>query len=248
MTLVCSLTIPRSSDLRPIVISLNGFGGVRDSATIPGTSEGIFKRNARIMAEQGLATLRVDFRGQGDSDGTYDMTTFETQIADVLAAVNYIRKSLRDQVDKNLIGVLGFSQGGLAGGIASSRCKFVDSLVLWSAPSSPPICYEGLMTKAKVKEGLLLQDGAGLTVPIYSDGTYYFDVILGSPSRRAPAQGAPRAGVARVSLYVMNGCTACDQEAGELKAAGIECAVKKVEEDEAAKAEVIAKWGSPLFH
>ncbi len=179
MTLVCSLTIPRSSDLRPIVISLNGFGGVRDSATIPGTNEGIFKRNARIMAEQGLATLRVDFRGQGDSDGTYDMTTFETQIADVLAAVNYIRKSLRDQVDKNLIGVLGFSQGGLAGGIASSRCKFVDSLVLWSAPSSPPICYEGLMTKAKVKDGLLLQDGAGLTVPIYSDGTYYFDVILG---------------------------------------------------------------------
>ncbi|MCP4219838.1 MAG: alpha/beta hydrolase [bacterium] len=179
MQLVCTLTIPRTSMKCPIVITLNGFGGVRDSATIPGTEEGIFKRNARIMAEQGLATLRVDFRGQGDSDGTYDMTTFETQISDVLVAIEYIRKNLRHQVNKNLIGVLGFSQGGLAGGIAASRSKFVDSLVLWSAPSSPPICYEGLMTKEKVKEALAMPDGSSVTLPVVADGTYYFDVTLG---------------------------------------------------------------------
>ncbi|UCH93827.1 MAG: hypothetical protein JSV88_26655, partial [Candidatus Aminicenantes bacterium] len=51
MTVVCSLTIPQTHHLAPIVITLNGFAGDRNDVVIPGTDEPLFKRFARILAE-----------------------------------------------------------------------------------------------------------------------------------------------------------------------------------------------------
>lgn len=38
----------------------------------------LFERLSRILAEQGIATLRVEYRDSGDSDGTFDMTLYWT--------------------------------------------------------------------------------------------------------------------------------------------------------------------------
>jgi dienelactone hydrolase len=180
MTLVCSLTIPGTSHLPPIVITLNGFLGTRDEAPVAGTDEGILKRNARRLAEQGIASLRVDFRGSGDSDGSYWMTTFSTQVSDVLAALDYIENNLKHLVNTKSIGILGFSQGGLVGSTTAAKDKRVDSLVLWSPATTAPHAYEGLITKQGIKAGLALPDGGWDSFPLYLDGIYLgLDAPLG---------------------------------------------------------------------
>jgi pimeloyl-ACP methyl ester carboxylesterase len=180
MTMVCTLTIPRTRHLCPIVITMNGFAGVRDEDIVGGTDEGILKRNARILAEQGFASLRVDFRGQGDSDGEYQMTTFSTQVSDALAALKYIRTNLKYRVNTRSIGMLGFSQGGLVASTAAASDKRVDSLVLWSPATFPPHEYEGLITKQGIQAGLALPDGGWDYFPLYLDSQYLgFDVPLG---------------------------------------------------------------------
>lgn len=180
MTLVCSLTIPITNHLCPIVITMNGFGGDRNDAEIPGTGEPLFKRFARILAEQGIASLRIDFRGSGDTGGGYQMTSFSSQISDALAAVDYIQNNLAYQVNTKSIGMMGFSQGGVVGSTAAARDKRIDALVLWSPVTSPPHCYEGLLLPAGIKQGLALPDGGWDMFPLYLGGEYlYWDLALG---------------------------------------------------------------------
>ncbi|NIM16556.1 MAG: alpha/beta fold hydrolase [Candidatus Aminicenantes bacterium] len=180
MTLVCSLTIPITSKKPPIIITLNGFGGDRNDVVIVGTDEPLFKRFARILAENGLASLRVDFRGSGDSDGEYQMTTFSTQISDTLAAVNYICGNLRHQVNIKSIGIMGFSQGGLVGSTAAAKDRRVDSLVLWSPVASALHCYQGLLTREGIQQGLALPDGGYDMFGLYVNGQYVgLDMPLG---------------------------------------------------------------------
>lgn len=170
MTLVCSLTIPRTKHLCPIVITMNGFAGTRDEAPVNGSDEGILKRNARILAEQGIASLRIDFRGQSESLEEYWITTFSGQISDALVAVDYIENNLKHRVDTKSIGMLGFSQGGLVGSAAAARDKRVDSLVLWSPATCPPHAYEGLITKEGILAGLALPDGGWDLFPLSLNG------------------------------------------------------------------------------
>ena len=180
LTLVCTLTIPISPRRCPIIITLNGFVGSRDEFTIPGTDEGMLKRLTRTLAEQGFASLRVDFRGSGDSEGEYSITSFSSQISDAMAAVEFVVNHLHDQVNYRKIGIVGYSQGGLIGTLTAARDKRVDSLVLWSPVSHPPIVYEGLLTKAGLKNGLSLQNGESINLGIYVDGEYLgLDAHLG---------------------------------------------------------------------
>ena len=180
MILVCSLTIPRAQQLCPIVITLNGFAGDRNDWVINGTDEPYFKRVARLLAEHGFASLRVDFRGSGESDGQYQMTTFSTQVSDIHAAVDYICYNLRHQVNTKAIGILGLSQGGLVGALVASKDRRVSSLALWSPVASPDKCYGGLLTDEGLKRGLALPDGGYDMFGLYINGEYLnWDIPLG---------------------------------------------------------------------
>jgi pimeloyl-ACP methyl ester carboxylesterase len=180
MTLVCTLVLPMTGQKCPVVLILNGFAGDRKEVMIPETSEYFWERLSRMLAEQGLSSLRIDFRGSGDSDGEYDMTTFSTQISDALAALTHIRRKLRWLVDWRNIGILGLSQGGLVAASTAARDNRVDSVVLWSPVSHPPIVYEGLLTKAGLKQGLALAEGGSSIFPIYVNDEYVnWDVPLG---------------------------------------------------------------------
>lgn len=180
MTIVGSLTVPVADDLCPIVITLNGFAGNRNDAEIPGTGEPFFKRFARILGEQGIASLRIDFRGSGETGGGYQMTSFSSQISDALAAIDYIQNNLANQVDTESIGMMGFSQGGIVGSTAAGRDDRVQSLVLWSPVASPPHCYEGLLLPEGIKKGLALPDGGWDMFGLYLNGQYLgVDLPLG---------------------------------------------------------------------
>jgi uncharacterized protein len=180
MNLVATLVTPIGVHKPPVVITLNGFAEDRFYKEIPGTGgEYFYPRLSRKLAELGIATLRVDYRGSGDSDGDYTMTTFSTQISDALAAVDYICNELRHLVNRKSIGMLGFSQGGLVTTIAASQDKRIDSAVLWSAVVSPEFTYSNLLSYDGVKNGVTLPKQGTLNVPIYVGELFLGNIDLG---------------------------------------------------------------------
>lgn len=141
---VGTLTLPTQAH-PPVILMLHGFAGYRDE-------EGIFPRAAKSLAAAGIASLRIDFRGAGDSEGSFADTTFSRQIEDGLMALRYLEAD--NSVDATRIGIIGDSQGGLAAAIIASRSGTPKALALWSAVASPPTTFEGLFGKGVVASGL----------------------------------------------------------------------------------------------
>lgn len=177
MNLFCTLTVPKTQQPRPLILVLHGFGGDRKGVPITGTSELFWDPLARILAGQGFCCLRVDFRGSGESDGTFDITTFTGQLSDAIAALGFI-ETLAKPVNSARIGLVGHSQGGLVASLTAAADKRIESTVLWAATGFPSHDYEGFLLKDGVKAGLALPDGGVITLGLYLDGVYLGDVDL----------------------------------------------------------------------
>jgi pimeloyl-ACP methyl ester carboxylesterase len=180
MNMAATLVLPQGVKKPAIVITCNGFAEDRFYKEIPNTGgEFFYDRVSRLFAQQGIATLRIDYRGSGESDGDYTMTTFSSQISDVLAAVEYVENNLKRKVDKHRIGLFGHSQGGLVISVASGQDKRVESVAMWSAPSSPPVNYSTLMTVQGIRDGLALPEGGTIVLPLYWKDIFLGDIELG---------------------------------------------------------------------
>ncbi|MEQ9811351.1 MAG: alpha/beta fold hydrolase [Azospirillaceae bacterium] len=142
-TVMATLARPEVEGAVPVVVMFHGFGGSRDELPVAGTEEGVFSRTARILAENGLASLRIDFRGSGESDGAWADTTFSSQIADGLAAVNFVRGLGR--IDPNNVNILGWSQGGLVASAVSAGASDIVSTTLWAPVAAPAASYPRLI-------------------------------------------------------------------------------------------------------
>ena len=156
--IVGTLTLPEGSDAAPVVLMLHGFTGSRDELDIEDTDEGVFSRTARLWAERGLGSLRIDFRGSGDSDGDWEDTTFSGQIADALAAVDWLANEPR--VDSERIAVLGWSQGGLVAAATAAGDQRVASVALWAPVAHPPATFGALFGTEGIAAGLASGDEA----------------------------------------------------------------------------------------
>ncbi len=66
---------------------------------------------ADYLTKNGFAVLRVDDRGKGQTTGKFAGSTSADFTNDVLAGIQYL--SARKDIDKNKIGVIGHSEGGL---------------------------------------------------------------------------------------------------------------------------------------
>ena len=113
-----TLCLPQGAPA-PVVLMVHGFTGSRDEMAVTGTGEGVFSRSARRMAQQGLASLRIDCRGSGTSEGDFADTTYEGQIADALAALQVL--SHEPRVQGGRAALLGWSQGGLVAACVAAR-------------------------------------------------------------------------------------------------------------------------------
>ncbi|TNC74937.1 alpha/beta hydrolase family protein [Rubellimicrobium roseum] len=161
-SMVATLALP-PGDPAPAVLLFHGFTGTRDELPIPGTDEGILSRTARLLAEAGYASLRVDFIGSGESDGDFADTTFEGQIADGLAALEFLRAEPRVAGDD--IFIIGWSQGGLVASAVAGRSDAPDAVALWAAVADPMATFTALLGEEFVQAGLATGD-TPLTVPL----------------------------------------------------------------------------------
>lgn len=153
--MIGTLMVP-DGDPAPVVLLFHGFTGARDELAIPNTDEGVFSRTARILAENGFASLRIDFIGSGESDGDFADTTFEGQVADGLAAVDFATADPRVNGDNLMI--IGWSQGGLVATAVAGRSDIPDAVALWAAVADPEATFGGIVGAETLTSGMTTGD------------------------------------------------------------------------------------------
>lgn len=193
-TIIGTLAMPDGEGPFPAVLLLHGFTGMRHELPVVGTEDTMFSRAARWLGERGLATLRIDFRGSGDSEGAWEDTTFSSQMADAIAALDYLE--MLEGVDSGSISILGLSQGGLVGAGAAGRDARVSNLVLWSAVSNPVMSYGILLGHDTLLNGATAGDEVlTITLPWGAEtslkGPFFEDIFLVDPVAEIASYGGP---------------------------------------------------------
>lgn len=120
------LTLPKTKkdEKTPAVLMLHGTASNKDEVG------NMYKDEAAKLADKGIASLRIDFAGSGDSKQDYSENFIDLSIADSQKALNYLL--VHEQVDASNIGVLGFSQGGQIAQAVVAREPQVKALATWN--------------------------------------------------------------------------------------------------------------------
>ena len=116
------LTLPEEFN-GDLVLMYHGFTGNKTEHA------GHFRNLSRLLAAEKIASLRMDFSGNGESDGEFSDFTFDTLIAEANLMLDYAKTIS----DVKRVMLLGFSMGGaVAAMVATKRYQEIDKMVLWS--------------------------------------------------------------------------------------------------------------------
>src|SRR5258708_7399540 len=93
-------------------------------------SHDMFASLGELAQEEGITVLRFHMRGHHDSQGRLEDQGFNDEVADALAALEYLEK--QPGVDPARAGLLGFSIGGAVAAVASKRAR-LRALATWGS-------------------------------------------------------------------------------------------------------------------
>jgi len=110
-------------DHPPCVIASHGLLSNKDSEKYIGLGN--------RMAAEGIAMLRFDFRGIGESEGSDEDNTISKKLEDLSSALDFMRS--RPDMGKR-IGLVGSSLGGFLSLIKASKDKGINAVVVWATP------------------------------------------------------------------------------------------------------------------
>jgi uncharacterized protein len=108
----------------PAVLLLHGDFSSRDE------NGDLFGRLAADLAARGIASLRIDFAGSGDSEEPSLALDYPNMVDDATAAVDFLRTDPR--FDPGRVGVLGLSRGGSIAATLAGTMPGLAVLVEWS--------------------------------------------------------------------------------------------------------------------
>lgn len=109
----------------PMVIFFHGFSGNKCEHYFS------FVETARELEKLGIASLRFDFMGSGDSDGRFQDMSVETEISDGISILKYAQSL--SFVDTGRIALVGMSYGGLVASVIAGRLSDeIKALCLWA--------------------------------------------------------------------------------------------------------------------
>lgn len=125
-----TLTKPQGEGLFPVVLLITGSGPQDRNEELMGHKP--FLVLADYLTRQGIAVLRVDDRGVGESGGDFATATTLDFTSDVLAGVEYLKT--RSDLDSEQIGLIGHSEGGLIAPLVASQSSDIAFIVLMAGP------------------------------------------------------------------------------------------------------------------
>lgn len=123
-TIAATVQLPARSargDELPLVVLCHGFTGNRQG-------DGHFAPLADDLAAQGIATVRLDFAGCGDSTEPYTAYTLANMAADVDSVIAYMQATY----GTGKTALVGHSMGGRLASLYPQQKGGITALVLWS--------------------------------------------------------------------------------------------------------------------
>ncbi len=115
--------IVAEGETSPLIVMAHGHGGSRDEG-------GGYRRVAASLAERGIASIRMDFPGCGDSTESFTENNVGNMLLDMQAARKFAAS--QDEIDDNRIGLLGFSMGARLTALLSEIDRSYKVMVLWA--------------------------------------------------------------------------------------------------------------------
>ncbi|AUT66613.1 alpha/beta hydrolase family protein [Paraburkholderia terrae] len=148
-----TLELPENVQTPPVLLMLHGFTGTRNEWSSPVVKDGLFGRCAKALSKKGVASLRIDFRGSGESDGKFEDMTVDSEVKDALAALDFL--SSRRDIDSQRISVVGMSLGGaVATAVAGRTTHSLRSVVLWNPGINLPAAFTSIYGEDVMKTAL----------------------------------------------------------------------------------------------
>jgi uncharacterized protein len=109
ITLAGTLTIPEGDGPHPAILLISGSGPQDRDERLEGIGFAPFAVITDHLTRAGIAVLRYDDRGVGQSGGDFSAATTADFAADAQAALTYVQS--RPEIDAAQVGVLGHSEG-----------------------------------------------------------------------------------------------------------------------------------------
>ncbi len=126
ISLAGTLSLPEKGSNFPVAVLISGSGPQNRDEELLGHKP--FLIIADYLTRHGIAVLRFDDRGVGQSKGEFKTATSADFATDVESAVAYLKT--RKEIDPKKIGLIGHSEGGIIAPMVASRSKDVNFIVL----------------------------------------------------------------------------------------------------------------------
>lgn len=128
-----TLTTPEGGGPFPAVILITGSGPQDRDETLAGHRP--FHVIADVLSRQGIAVLRYDERGIGESEGEFSTATSADFADDAEAGLNFL--AAQEQIDPQKTGIIGHSEGALIAPMIASRRPETGFIIMLAGPSIP---------------------------------------------------------------------------------------------------------------
>lgn len=133
IALAGTLTLPKKEGNYPVVILISGSGPQNRDEELLGHKP--FLVISDYFTKNGIAVLRYDDRGVAQSKGDFKTATSLDFASDVESAIAYLKT--RKEINKNKIGLIGHSEGGIIAPMVASKSKDVNCIVLLAGTGIP---------------------------------------------------------------------------------------------------------------
>ena len=156
----CTAVLPEKGGKLPLVLMAHGFCSNREE-------NGTFEMLAKKLADAGIASIRCDFAGCGQSKEGHEFNSLENNMDDLDACLAYMKEYL--DIDEFRVGIAGYSMGGKVALHYTKRHPEISVMSLWA-----PAAMNGIATGTGSDLGDLEKVEAWNEIA-QRDGVYLYD-------------------------------------------------------------------------
>ena len=137
-SLAGTLTLPKGANRdKPVgaIVTITGSGAQERDEAIGLQGFQPFRQIADALGRRGIAVLRMDDRGTGESGGTFKGSTSADFAEDIRAGLAYLRT--RPEIRSDRLGVLGHSEGAIIAPMVADKEPTLRAIVLLAGIAQP---------------------------------------------------------------------------------------------------------------